>query len=145
MIALLVVQSSYTDKNSQCYFVRRHLNNTWHNNAHYLMGTPCLTIAASNKPFRIECFSCRVLGWTRGLVKCCFLVIFSKIFKHQMQGICDQVHWLKKPMLAYGKHLPRNNQFCFLPRKNKILPRKKSAQIFEKFTPKNQFSHLVQS
>ena len=35
--------------NSQCYFVHRHLNNAWHNNAHTLMGTPCLTITASNE------------------------------------------------------------------------------------------------
>ena len=32
MIAILFVQSSYTDKNSQYYCVRRHLNDTWHNN-----------------------------------------------------------------------------------------------------------------
>ena len=34
----------YTDKNSQCYFVHRHINNVWLKNAHSLMGKPCLTI-----------------------------------------------------------------------------------------------------
>ena len=39
------------------------------------------------------------------------------------------------------KNLPRNNQFsAFCPEKIKILPRKKSAQIFEKFTPKKFFT-----
>ena len=44
-------------------------------------------------------------------------VIFLKMFKNQVQGICGQVHWLKKPMLACGKNLPRNNQFSVLAQK----------------------------
>ena len=47
MIALSVVQSSDIDLNSQCNFVGRYLNNAWHNNANYLLGTPCLTIIVS--------------------------------------------------------------------------------------------------
>ena len=31
----------YTGINSQCYFVRRQLNNAWHNNTHSLIGMPC--------------------------------------------------------------------------------------------------------
>ena len=59
-----------------------------------------------------------------------FWVIFPKIFKHQVQGICGQVHWLKKPMLAYGKNMSRNNQFSvFLPRKSKIWPKIKICPI----------------
>ena len=51
-----------------------------------------------------------------------------------MQGICGQVNWLKKPMLAYGKSLPRNNEFSlFCPEKMQYYPEKKSVQIFEKF------------
>ena len=38
----------YIDTNSQCYFVYRHLNNVWNSNAHWLMGTPYLTIIDSN-------------------------------------------------------------------------------------------------
>ena len=35
-----------------------------------------------------------------------------------MQGICGQGYWLKKPILAYGKNMPRNNQFSgFLAQK----------------------------
>ena len=30
----------YTDMNSQCFFVHRHLNNAWHNRAHSLMESP---------------------------------------------------------------------------------------------------------
>ena len=45
---------------------------------------------------------------------------------------------LKKAVLAYGKNMPRNNQFSgfFAQNKNEILPGKKSAQIFERFTQK---------
>ena len=74
-----------------------------------------------------------------------FWVIFSKIFN--LQIISGQVHWLKKPMLAYGKNMPRNNQFSgFLPRKNYILPRKKICPNFWKIYKKNKNSpsHLVQ-
>ena len=73
-----------------------------------------------------------------------FGVIFSKIFKHQAQGICGQLHQLKKPMLAYGENMPRNNQFFwfFCPEKIKYYPEKKSAQIYPK--GKNLPSHLVQ-
>ena len=68
-----------------------------------------------------------------------FWVTFSNIFKHQVQGICGQVHWLKKPMLDYGKNMPRNNQFSvFLSEKNKILPRKKNLPTFLKNLPKKQ-------
>ena len=76
-----------------------------------------------------------------------FWVIFSKIFKHQVQSICGQVYWLKKSMLAYGKHMPRNNQFSvFSPRKNIIFPRKIICPNFWKIYPKKQNlpSHLVQ-
>ena len=38
----------YTEINSQCYFVHGDINNSWHNNAHFLKGTPCLTVIASN-------------------------------------------------------------------------------------------------
>ena len=44
-----------------------------------------------------------VTGWIKWLGKFAFWVIFSKIFKHHVQGICGQVHWLKKPMFAYVK------------------------------------------
>ena len=44
----------YTDMNSQCYFVNRHPNNAWCNTVHSLIGTPCLTIMASNLPCKIS-------------------------------------------------------------------------------------------
>ena len=49
-------------------------------------------------------------------------------------------------MLAYGKNFSRNNQFFgfFCPEKN-ILPRKKSAQIFEKFTKKIKICPVTES
>ena len=49
MIAPFSCPTIYSDTNSQCYFVPRHLNNAWHNNTHLLAGTPCLTIIASNE------------------------------------------------------------------------------------------------
>ena len=64
-----------------------------------------------------------------------------------MQGICGQVHWHKKPMVAYGKNMPKNNQFSvFLPRKSKILPRKIICPFFWNIYPEKQNlpSHLVQ-
>ena len=69
-----------------------------------------------------------------------FWVNFSKIFKHRVQGFYHQVHWLKKPMLAYGKNKPRNNQFYgfFLSRKSKILPKIKICPISLKIYPKTQ-------
>ena len=39
----------YTDMQAQWYFIRRYRNNAWHNNGHFLMGRPCLTIIASNE------------------------------------------------------------------------------------------------
>ena len=83
-------------------------------------------------------------GWTRGLGEFCFFwVIFSKNFKHQVQGICGQVHWLKKPMLACGKNMPRNNHFSvFWLRKGKILPRKIICPTFFQNLPKKTiFAH----
>ena len=54
-----------------------------------------------------------------------FGVIFSKIFKHQVQGFYHQVHWLEKPMLVSGRIMPRNNQFSvFCPEKVKYYPEK---------------------
>ena len=50
-------------------------------------------------------------------------------------------------MLAYGKNMPRNNQFSvFLPRKNIILPRKTICPNFWKIYSKNTNlpSHRVQ-
>ena len=43
-----------------------------------------------------------------------FWVNFSEILKHEVQGISGRVQWLKKPMLAYGKNMPKNNQFSVL-------------------------------
>ena len=59
-----------------------------------------------------------------------------------MQGISGEVQWLKKPMLAYGNNMCKNNQFSVLcpeviknvknyPEKNlpkikKCLPRKEN-------------------
>ena len=41
-------------------------------------------------------------------------------------------------MLAYGKNMPRNNQFSvFLPRKGKILPQNKNLPNFVKNLPQN--------
>ena len=42
-------QVIHTDTNSLCYFIHRHPNNAWHNNAHSLTGMPYLTIIASNE------------------------------------------------------------------------------------------------
>ena len=39
----------YTDKNTQWCFDHGLLNNTWHTNAHFLMGTPCLMIITSKE------------------------------------------------------------------------------------------------
>ena len=52
----------YTDMNSQYYFAHSDPNNAWHNNAHPLTGTPCLTIIAING--RLRYFSC---VWTENL------------------------------------------------------------------------------
>ena len=38
----------YTDTNSQCYFIHRHLSNSSHNNAYSMMRTLCLMIIVSN-------------------------------------------------------------------------------------------------
>ena len=76
-----------------------------------------------------------------------FFITCSENFKHQVQGIYGQVHWLKKPMLAYGKRLPRNNQFSvFCPKKIKYYPENKICPNFWKIYPKKQNlpSHLVQ-
>ena len=69
------------------------------------------------------------IGWTGWLGKFFVGVIFSKNFKHQVQDICGQVHWLKKPMPAYGKDMPRNSQ---------ILPRKINCPHFWKKYPLKQ-------
>ena len=65
-----------------------------------------------------------------------------------MQGICGLVQWLKKQRLAYGENMPRNNQFSgfFLPRKNKILPRKTLPKFLKNLPkkPQNFPSHWVQ-
>ena len=74
-----------------------------------------------------------------------FWVIFSKISKHQVHGICGQVHLLKNPMLAYSKNMLRNNQFSgvYLPRKKNILPRKIICPNVWKIYPKKpKFSQL---
>ena len=75
-----------------------------------------------------------------------FWIIFSKIFKHRVQGFYGQVRCIKKPMLSYGKNMHRNNQFSvYLLRKKNILPRKKSDQIFEKFTQNNKIYPVTES
>ena len=38
-----------------------------------------------------------------------FRVNFSEILKLEVQDISGEVQWLKKPMLAYGKNMPKNN------------------------------------
>ena len=48
----------FTNANSQCYFVHKHINNVWYNSAHSLMGTPCLTIIASNVEIRSPYANC---------------------------------------------------------------------------------------
>ena len=57
---------------------------------------------------------------------------FSEILKHEVQGFSAEVQWLKKPMLVYGKNMPRNNQCTELikncPEKVKNYPEKKPAQ-----------------
>ena len=78
-------------------------------------------------------------GGIRWLGKFSVLGNFFKIFKHQVQGFYHQVHWLKRPMLAYGKNMPGKNKFSgFLPRKSKILPKIKSCPISLKIYPKTQ-------
>ena len=65
-----------------------------------------------------------------------FWVNFSEILKHEVQGISGKVQWLKKPMLAYGKDMSKNNHFSVLcpelikncPEKVKNYPEKKPAQ-----------------
>ena len=41
--------------------------------------------------------------WELGCWEDFFLGDFCQILKHQVQDIYRQMHWLKKPMLAYGK------------------------------------------
>ena len=65
-----------------------------------------------------------------------FWVSFSKILKLRVQGFYHQVHWLKKPILAYGINMPRNNQISvFLPRKRKSITQNKNLPNFFKNLP----------
>ena len=62
---------------------------------------------------------------------------FFKKFKHQVQGICGQVHWLKSQGWPMVKICPEIINFSgFWPRINKILPRKKICPSFWKNYPK---------
>ena len=64
-----------------------------------------------------------------------FGVNFTKILKQQVHIICGQVHLLKNAMLAYGKNMPRNNQFSvFYPEMVKNCPEKNLPKI-EKMCP----------
>ena len=56
----------HTNTNSQCYFGHGHLNNVWHGNGPSSMGTPCLTIIASNTQLVTEC-STGKLAWRMNL------------------------------------------------------------------------------
>ena len=74
-----------------------------------------------------------------------FWVVFSEILKHEVQDISGKVQWLKKAMLAYGKTMPKNNQFSVLcpelikhcPEKVKHYPEKNLAKI-KKFLTRNK-------
>ena len=68
---------------------------------------------SSNKDMLVDDYwptSCDNGGLGDWAISFFFWIIFLKKFKHEVQGICGQVHWLKNPMLAYGKNMPRNNQ-----------------------------------
>ena len=63
-----------------------------------------------------------------------------------MQGICGQVHWLRKPMLAYGKNMPRNNQFSvFWPELIKNYPENKFCPKLRNFYPEKKVTQPIKS
>ena len=63
-----------------------------------------------------------------------------------MQSICGQVHWLKKPVLAYGKNMPRNNQFSvFCPEKIKYYPEKNLLEFLKNLPQKTKIYPVTES
>ena len=77
MIAHSAVQSSKR-YHSQCYYVHRHLNNVWHNNAHSLIGKPHLvTIASNEESYTAKIFCEKLSIGRRAENKTKFLSCFS--------------------------------------------------------------------
>ena len=64
-----------------------------------------------------------------------FRVNFSEILKLEVQDISGEGQWLKRPMLAYGKNMPKNNSVSVLC--PELILKKVKKKLPRKNLPKN--------